>query len=125
MAVYDMPGQKGENFNVKETNQNNWLQGSPDYSKFLSLDASEKAENHELGVYDEEVNQHFNVEPVVPIGMDSRRAGLLAVKMGMTFVYDKWGAKIGCTVLQVDRCQVTEIMTLERNGVNLIQVGMG
>lgn len=30
-----------------------------------------------------------------------------------------------CTVIQVDRCQVTQVKTVEKDGINRIQVGIG
>jgi hypothetical protein len=41
-----------------------------------------------------------------PMQLDSRRAGLLAVKAGMTQEWDEWGARVPLTVLWIDDCEV-------------------
>ena len=43
----------------------------------------------------------------------------------MTHFWNKWGQLVPCTVIQVDRCQVTQVKTLEKDGCNAIQVGCG
>ena len=43
---------------------------------------------------------------------DSRRCGLLAMKVGMIPVFDDVGTKTACTVLLVENCQVTQIKDL-------------
>lgn len=55
----------------------------------------------------------------------SRRAGVLAIKVGMTHMWDKWGKMHPLTVLQIDRCQVVQIKTVELDGYNAIQLGVG
>ena len=56
---------------------------------------------------------------------NSRRVGLTGFKVGMTHFWNKWGQIVPCTVIQVDRCQVTQVKTLERDGINSIQIGIG
>ncbi|OQS03111.1 50S ribosomal protein L3-2 [Thraustotheca clavata] len=56
---------------------------------------------------------------------ESKRTGLLAVKMGMMHVYDDWGLAHPCTVLQVEECQVTQIKDKETHGFSAIQLGAG
>ena len=54
------------------------------------------------------------------------RTGALAIKKGMTGVYDSETAKrIPCTVLQLDRCQVTSHKRRDRHGYWAVQVGSG
>ena len=43
----------------------------------------------------------------------------------MTHFWNKWGAMVPCTVIQIDRCQVTQVKTKEKDGVNAMQVGCG
>ncbi|KAG4303448.1 hypothetical protein PCANB_000290 [Pneumocystis canis] len=53
------------------------------------------------------------------------RPGLLACKKGMTSIWTENGKRIPVTVLQVDRLQITDIRTKEKNGYNAVQVGAG
>ncbi|PSN64068.1 translation protein [Corynespora cassiicola Philippines] len=54
------------------------------------------------------------------------RTGLLALKRGMTAVYDsETGKRTACTVLQVDRNEVVAHKTREKNGYFAVQVGAG
>lgn len=54
------------------------------------------------------------------------RTGALAVKKGMTALYDpETGKRTPCTVLQFDRVQVVAHKTRERNGYFAVQVGSG
>lgn len=55
----------------------------------------------------------------------SRRVGLLGYKVGCTHFWDKWGKLQPCTVIQIDRCQVTQVKLKEKDGVDAIQVGIG
>ncbi|KAI9369996.1 translation protein [Aspergillus egyptiacus] len=54
------------------------------------------------------------------------RTGVLAIKKGMTAVYDlESGNRIPCTVLQIDRAQVTGHKTREVHGYYAVQIGSG
>lgn len=54
------------------------------------------------------------------------RTGALAVKKGMTALYDPaTGRRTPCTVLQLDRVQVVAHKTREKNGYFAVQVGAG
>ena len=53
------------------------------------------------------------------------RAGVLAVKKGMTVFMGRTGARIACTVLQLDRVQTVLNKTRARHGYWAVQVGMG
>ncbi|KAI9763048.1 MAG: 54S ribosomal protein L9, mitochondrial [Candelina submexicana] len=54
------------------------------------------------------------------------RTGLLAIKKGMTALYDPdSGKRTPCTVLQLDRCQVVSHKTRRKNGYFAVQVGSG
>lgn len=54
------------------------------------------------------------------------RTGALAIKQGMTAIYDQeTGKRTPCTVLQLDRVQVISHKTLETHGYWAVQVGAG
>ena len=54
------------------------------------------------------------------------RTGALAVKKGMTALYDpETGKRTACTVLQLDRVQVVAHKTREKNGYFAVQIGAG
>jgi large subunit ribosomal protein L3 len=54
------------------------------------------------------------------------RTGALAIKKGMTAVYDvESGTRIACTVLQLDRNQVVSHKTRKRHGYYAVCVGSG
>jgi len=54
---------------------------------------------------------------------DSLRCGAIGIKQGMTGFWDEWGKYHPVTVLQLDNVQVTQVKTLEKDGVNALQVG--
>lgn len=56
---------------------------------------------------------------------EKKRTGLLAVKVGCLPVWDHYGYRHNCTVLQVEECQVTQVKTADRHGFNAIQLGVG
>ncbi|KAL2010172.1 hypothetical protein VTN00DRAFT_5979 [Thermoascus crustaceus] len=54
------------------------------------------------------------------------RTGALAIKKGMTAIYDpETGKRIACTVLQLDRVQVVSHKTRQQHGYFAVQVGAG
>ncbi|KAK0705235.1 translation protein [Lasiosphaeris hirsuta] len=53
------------------------------------------------------------------------RTGVLAVKKGMTAYMGKTGARIPCTVLQLDRVQTIANKTRAKNGYWAVQIGLG
>lgn len=54
------------------------------------------------------------------------RTGALAVKKGMTALYDPdTGIRTPCTILQMDRVQVVAHKTREKNGYYAVQIGSG
>jgi len=53
------------------------------------------------------------------------RAGALAYKTGMTALYTAKGVRIPCTVLTLDRVQVTAVKDRQTHGYWAVQVGLG
>ena len=54
------------------------------------------------------------------------RTGVLAIKKGMTAMYDQeTGTRTPCTVLQLDRVQVVSCKYTEKHGYCAVQVGAG
>ena len=75
--------------------------------------------------FEDQINQNFPILKTAPISRESRRVGLLGYKIGMTHFWNKWGQLVPCTVIQIDRCQVTQVKTKEKDGRDAIQVGCG
>jgi len=53
------------------------------------------------------------------------RSGVIAQKLGMTRIYNDAGEHVPVTVLRLDKCQVVATRTVEKNGYNAVQLGVG
>jgi len=53
------------------------------------------------------------------------RSGVIAQKLGMTRIYNDAGEHVPVTVLRLDKCQVVARRTVEKNGYNAVQLGVG
>ena len=53
------------------------------------------------------------------------RTGLVALKMGMTRLFNDAGDQVPVTVLKVDDCRVISHLTVETNGYTALQIGVG
>eukprot|EP00002_Diphylleia_rotans_P033494 TRINITY_DN7127_c0_g1_i1.p1 TRINITY_DN7127_c0_g1~~TRINITY_DN7127_c0_g1_i1.p1 ORF type:complete len:331 (+),score=85.19 TRINITY_DN7127_c0_g1_i1:43-1035(+) len=58
-------------------------------------------------------------------GPNSLRVGILAEKIGMTAELDTRNVRLPLTVLKVEKCQVLQQKTIETDGYNALQVGVG
>lgn len=64
------------------------------------------------------------VRPCKPV-LGSKRCGVLAYKIGCMGVWDEWGQKHMVTVCQMDRLRVVKRMTMQKNGYEALQLGLG
>lgn len=53
------------------------------------------------------------------------RTGVIALKMGMTRVFNDEGQHVPVTVLKIDNCQVIDVRTEDKHGYNAVQLGVG
>lgn len=72
-----------------------------------------------------EVNSKYKINKVVPSGKDVLRTGIIGYKMGMTGVWDKFGIYYPLTVIKIDRCQVVQVKTKDKEGYYSLQLGIG
>lgn len=52
-------------------------------------------------------------------------SGLIGKKIGMTSVFGEDGKSVGCTLVEVGPCVVTQVKTVEKDGYHAIQLGFG
>ena len=99
------------------------------YDKIIGENIEETAalagHPHTFTSFEEQINAQFQLKPTLPTSRNSKRTGVIGYKIGMTHFWDKWGKLTPCTVIQLDRCQVTQVKTKAKDGVNAIQVGCG
>eukprot|EP00434_Breviolum_minutum_P022791 symbB.v1.2.020107.t1/scaffold1674.1/size106401/2 len=70
------------------------------------------------------VMNDFQIKPCKPV-LGSKRTGVLAYKIGCMSLWDEWGVKHMVTVCQLDRLHVLKPQTLQREGYEALQLGLG
>ncbi|KAL9647507.1 hypothetical protein ABK040_006867 [Willaertia magna] len=55
----------------------------------------------------------------------SKRAGIIAQKVGMVPYWDSYHSRVPLTVLQIPKCQVVQVKTKDKDGYYALQLGAG
>jgi large subunit ribosomal protein L3 len=69
-------------------------------------------------------DKESEVKPVRSI-LGSKRCGTLAYKIGCMSLWDEWGQRSMITVCQLDRLHVLQRRSLQKDGYEALQVGLG
>ena len=100
-------------------NKKNWEKSKTEFNEvFKGIATYVKPEKKNI-IYknmEKEINSIFKIKKVEPSDRNTKRSGVLAFKVGMTGVWDKYGIYYPLTVLQVDRCQVVQVKTKDKEG---------
>lgn len=64
------------------------------------------------------------LRPIKPV-LGSKRSGVIAYKVGMYSLWDEWGEAHPITVCWLDRCRILQKKTIQKNGYEAVQMGIG
>jgi large subunit ribosomal protein L3 len=85
--------------------------------------------HNDIDAYNAEILAKNNFELTLKgADVNTMRLGLVGEKVGMTSIFNKWGAKVPVTVLKVENNQITNILEIEgrnRGQKYMVEVGGG
>jgi large subunit ribosomal protein L3 len=70
------------------------------------------------------INKKYEIKQVEQT-KETKRIGLIGYKVGMTGTWDKFGTWFPLTVVKIDRCQVTQVKTEDKDRYYAVQLGVG
>lgn len=134
MEDYNLRQKKSDFFDIMKNDPNN-AEAKRHLQTKQSLFYINKIAQREMKQKNKEKNQKFlnianEINKKFPLkkteaNRHSKRTGLLAYKIGMTGLWDKFGTWHPLTVLKIDRCQIVAHKQFEKNNYFAMEVGCG